>query len=419
MNKNLKLFLCSSSLILGVSLSSFSLVSCNTTVPVVENKITDFSAQLESGKTELEIGSVDTIKISDEVPSGVSGTSYTYSTSDDSIMTVSDNGQVTAIKKGSVVITITEKNSGVFKKLNLSVSEGNEEFSLISPAGAPTLALYDTIASKSGAETTSQVTQIPLALKNGSYNYVVFDSISALKLINAKQADYTYEMMLTGGNFHLAGFNTTSQPKVGDKIVTFGEKLVPDLAFKTAYPELFVESNLSNIQYVNSVTDVVPVLKTGLYQGSAINYCFIAQPALFAVMAANNGDTNDQNNITDIQNLNDKISEITNGKFNYIPQGALFVKNDYLNKKPSYVSSFVDDVKKQMKNARGADLNAVVTSMEKVSTVAAEQASKYGFNENVVKALQSNNKNQFGIMDPDKPTTVTDINDFLTTINYK
>jgi len=417
MSKNLKLFLCSTSLIIGASLSAISLVSCNNGTNIVDSKITAFDVSLKSGNLSLEVGSTDTIIVSNVTPSTLSG-SYSFSSSDSNIASVDSNGLITALKKGEVTILVTE-NSGASNSLKISVNEGNEEFSLISPAGAPTLALYDTIAQKQGSETTSQVTQIPLALKSGTYNYVVFDSISALKLINAKAANYTYEMMLTGGNFHLAGFNTKEQPKVGDKIVTFGQNLVPDLAFKTAYPELFVTSNLDNIQYVNSVTDVVPILKTGLYQGSAINYCFIAQPALFSVMSANNKDTDTTNDITDIQNLNDKISEITNGKFNYIPQGALFVKNDYLSKKPSYVADFLTDVKNQMKNARGADLNAVASSMEKVSTNAQEQAAKYGFNENIVKALQANNKNQFGIMDPDSPITLENISEFLTTINYK
>ena len=417
MNRNLKLFLCSTSLILGSSLGLASLVSCNNNSVIVDSKITSFDVSLKSGNSSIEVGSVDTIIISNVSPSTLAG-SYSFTSSDQSVAIVDSSGVITAIKKGNTTITITEKN-GANNTLKVNINEGDEEFSLISPAGAPTLAIYDTIAQKQGAETTSQVTQIPLSLKLGTYNYVVFDSISALKLINAKEADYSYQTMLTIGNFHLAGFNTKAQPKVGDKIVTFGQNLVPDLAFKTAYPELFVSSNLNNIQYVNSVSDIVPILKTGLFQGSAVNYCFVAQPALFNVMSTNNNDADATNDITDIENLNDKIYEITDGKFNYIPQGALFVKNSYLSKKPSYVADFLADVKLQMKNARGADLDAVVTSMEKVSPNVQEQVAKYGFNENVAKALQANDKNQFGIMDPDFPITLDNINEFLTTINYK
>jgi len=417
MNKSLKLFLCSTSLLLGSALSTISLVSCNNGQTNVSKEIESFKLSLESKNDSIFVGKTDRLVVSEVNPKGSEGF-YTFLTSDKELATVSNDGIVTALKQGNVTLSAKEKN-GALSEIIVSITEGEEDFSLISPSGAPTLAIYDTISSKKGAETTTQVTQIPLALKGGTYNYVVFDSISALKLINAKSADYTYQMMLTGGNFHLAGFNTNQQPKIGDKIVTFGQNLVPDLALKTAYPELFVESNLANIQYVNSVTDAVPILKTGLYQGSKINYCFIAQPALFSVMSGNNKDEDKTNDVYDIQNLNDKINQITNGKFNFIPQAAIFVKNDYLSSKPTYAENFLKDIKNQMRNARGADLNTVVASMEKVSTIQNEQAAIYGFNENVVKALQGNNANQFGIMDPDEPVSLDQINDFLTTINYK
>ena len=70
-----------------------------------------------------------------------------------------------------------------------------------------------------------------------------------------------------------------------------------------------------------------------------------------------------------------------------------------------------------MKNAYGSDLTAVKTSMEKVSTDVKEQAAKYGFNENIALALQKDNKNQFGIIDPEKDITVDNINEFLTAIS--
>lgn len=326
------------------------------------------------------------------------------------------------VGKYSIYIKVSdEAGNSSESKFNIDVKnkEGEEDFSLISPAGAPTLAIYDTIASKAGAETTSQATQIPGFLQSGKYNYVVFDSISALNLTNnAKKANYTYQMMLTGGNFHIAGFNTNNEPQVGDKIVAFGQNLVPDLAFRTCYPNLFTTNNVNNISYVNSVSDVVPILKSGTYQGESIDYCFIAQPALFSVMNSNNNDNIETNNVHDIVNLNDKISEITNGKFNYIPQAALFVKDEYLANKPDYVNSFMEDIKNQMNNARGSNLNDVKTKMELVSTDLVEQQSKYGFNENVALALQKENKNQFGIMDANSPVTIDNINEFLTSINY-
>jgi hypothetical protein len=420
MNKKIKLFLSATPLILGATTMALTLAGCSSTNIVDDSKVSTFSPYFKSGKTEFITGDIDTILVKEITPT-TAKTYFTFSSSNADIISVDENGGLEALKAGTVnEITVTETNSGVKNSIkNVVVTEGNEDFSLISPAGAPTLAIYDTISSKAGAETTTQVTQIPAYLQSGDkYNYVIFDSINALKLTNnAKKANYTYLGMLTGGNFHLVGYNHQDAPKVGDKIVTFGQNLVPDLALKTCYKDLFVDSNLENITYLNSVSDVLPVLKSGLYQGEAIDYCFIAQPLLFSAMSVNNNDSITTNDILFNENLNTKISEITGGKFDYIPQAGLFVKDDYLKNKPNYVNAFYTDVKKQMKNAYGSDLTAVKTSMEKVSTDVKEQAAKYGFNENIALALQKDNKNQFGIIDPEKDIAIDNINEFLTAIS--
>jgi|GEM_PF-1064668 len=414
MKSKLRLFLCNTLLVLSTSFLAINLASCGDSNEVI--KVESFTLSLKSNKTSLIVLDKDAIVISNVEPSGAAG-GYQFSSSDNSLATIDENGNIVALKKGTVIFTVKDIN-GAKNTLTIEITEGIENFSLISPAGAPTLAIYDTIANKEGSETTTNVSYIPGFLQNGSYKYTVFDSISALKLTNnSKVAKYTYLTMLTGGNFHLAGFNKTTSPKIGDKIVTFGKDLIPDLAFKTCYSDLFVDTNLTNINYVNSVTDVAPILKSGMYQGNKIDYCFIAQPALFSVMSSNNSDTNSSNDITDIKNLNDKIYEITNGEFNYIPQAALFVQDDYFALKPNYVNEFLLSVKEQMKNARGADLNSVKSAMESFSTNLTDQAAKYGFNENVAYELQKDNKNQFGIMDPTKDVNVYEINRFLDLIN--
>lgn len=312
------------------------------------------------------------------------------------------------MKKNKIAINVFTLLSIAFLAGCGTKNEGEEQFTLISPAGAPTITLYDTLVNKKGAETTTKTTDIPGYLKAETYNYVVFDSISALKLTNnAKVANYTYKMMLTSGNFHLAGISKTSEPKVGDKILTFGENLIPDLTLKTCYPELFTEKNKQNIKYVNSVSEVVAPLISGLYNGESIDYAFIAEPALTNAMSKNS-------KINDILNINEKINTITNGKFNYVPQAALFVKDSYLEEKPNYVAKFLEDVKQQMKDARGGNLEKVTSTMDSYSVDLSKQASLFGFNKNIVEKLQKTNR--IGVSDPQNNIEISNINDFLSSI---
>lgn len=318
------------------------------------------------------------------------------------------------------MIYLNKRNIALLFLIPLSLSSCNAksvyDFSIVCPSGAPTLAIYETLIENSGAVIETDATRIPGYIKYGSrFDYIVFDAINGLKITNnLKQGDYTFVKLLTGGNFHLAGFNTNSQPKIGDKIVCFGENLVPDLAIKTCFPELFNSTNLENISYVNAVTDVVPILKSGKYQGSDINYCFIAQPALFNVMNSNNNDQNTLNDVYDICNLNGKIKEITNNEFDYIPQAGLFVNDSYLKENEEKVHEFLENVDNQIRNASSGK-QVVINKINEYSNDLGEQSSFFGFNVNSILNLQKDGANQFGLIT--KNISISDINRFLNIIN--
>ena len=301
----------------------------------------------------------------------------------------------------------------------MKVTEGDEEFSAFAPKGAPLLAVYDSVINKKGFEVAGNNSDVPVQLKADKYNYIVFDSVTALKLTNGftqdgkvveSTANYTYVGMLTAGNFHLVSRTLDREPKKGDKILTFMKGQAPDMALKACYADLFNDAT-TTISYIQDNTKMPAALKAGTFEGVNYDYFLIAEPALTAAKTSS-----EDLKITFDKNLNDKVSEVTNGKFDYIPQAGLFVRDEYLKLKPNYVAAYWKDVKKQMTDAYKPNIDTVVEVMSKLGD-ATTQAATYGFNANLVKKLQSNGSNQFGVANPDNEVSLDNINEFLSTVN--
>lgn len=420
MKKKIQLYLNVAPVILGLTGISLGLASCG---PKVEDNvtITSFEAALKNhSNNELTTGEKDLLIAKDITPSN-GQVYFTYKSSDDSIISVNnENGEIEALKEGSVTLTITEKNSGITKSLaNVKVTEGDEEFSAFAPKGAPLLAVYDSVINKNGFEVAGNNSDVPVQLKADKYNYIIFDSVTALKLANGftqdgkvveSTANYTYIGMLTAGNFHLVSRTLDREPKKGDKILTFMKGQAPDMALKACYADLFNDAT-TTISYIQDNTKMPAALKAGTFEGVNYDYFLIAEPALTAAKTSS-----EDLKITFDKNLNDKVSEVTNGKFDYIPQAGLFVRDEYLKLKPNYVASYWKDVKKQMTDVYKPNIDTVVETMSKLGDLTT-QAATYGFNANLVKKLQSNGSNQFGVANPDNEVSLDNINEFLSTVN--
>jgi len=423
MNKKIKLFLNSCALILSLSGVLLNVSSCDKKETPTVSTLESFKLSLKNHKDNtLATGEKDQIVINFDKDTKIDDKwTFTYESSDQSILSVNDtDGTLEALKEGSVEIKVTEKSSKVSEILNVTINEGDEEFSAFAPKGAPLLAVYDSVVNKKGFEVAGNNTDVPVQLKANKYNYIIFDSVSALKLTNGvKKADgtvttatssYTYYGLLTAGNFHLVSRKYDREPQKGDKILTFMKGQSPDMALKSCYKELFDKDNISNITYVQDNTKMPAALIAGQYEGNPIDYFLIAEPALTSAKSKIT-----ENNVIYDLNLNDKIKEITNGEFDYIPQAGLFVRNDYLKLKPNYVENYWKDVKNQMKNAYSGNIQELEKSINTIEFD--KQAGKYGFDINLVKKLQSGGANKFGIANPDKEVTLSDINKFLEKVN--
>ena len=108
-------------------------------------------------------------------------------------------------------------------------------FSVLTPQGAPS-ALFTRYASSDNF-VTGQPADVQAAFRSGEKDFIVFDSVNGLKLSKKNNNNYLLVRMVTFGNLYLVSTGHDSNNKLDstDKVVGYGEGLVPDLAFKAVY----------------------------------------------------------------------------------------------------------------------------------------------------------------------------------------
>ena len=153
----------------AASTCAFALASCGEKKEDVKF---DYSIALESGKTSIELGSSDQVKITTNGQDDADRT-YTYSTSNVNRATVSDTGYVSAVGVGSVVITVNEAKSGIEKTMEISIADvsvlANGGFNYSAAAGAEAIKTRTEILGKlEKYAVESHLTGITL-FENGGY----------------------------------------------------------------------------------------------------------------------------------------------------------------------------------------------------------------------------------------------------------
>ena len=287
---------------------------------------------------------------------------------------------------------------------------------LITPTGAPTLPAYKAMISEdvkviSPADNTS----IPSYLSSGDADFVIFDAGNAQKVLNkaGENAKFEFVKMLTGGNFHLLGFNKaeTDVPSQDDMIFGFMEKSTPGILFRNIYG-----SDIKFDQAFGAIGDLQTSLLTMKdYQinGTTIDWAIVAEPANTALQAKlkANGNTN----ILDI-NLNSAFKAKNSDKWSkdYIVQAGLFVNKEFkANHAEAYETTIAlinDGIERLFTDLDGA--YSEMTAGDYADATVFQ--SKFGFNPSVIKNVQGTNstKNGFGVVPNDVTFTVREINLF-------
>ncbi len=293
-------------------------------------------------------------------------------------------------------------------------SEDYSEIKFITPTGAPALAFYDQ-GNNENYTTNSVPTNVAAELQKNDYDAVVFDAVNGLTSIKKNNANYKLAKIITAGNFYLASIDNEKSTKTPDEkgnyplpgkddiVYSFGENLNPDKVYSTLCKEYWKIEN--NAKYVAGVTDAQAILKTGKQGTDVVDYVFIAEPALTAVM--NNKDAETYGKVHIVKNIRAEWKAYSGQ--DGLAQAGLFVHNDAIKNKSSKLKEFITHLNSSIQLAI-TNTDSVAQAMDSYGD-AAKQVSRFGFNSSVVKAVQKDNRNGFGLLSPSESI---DVNAFLT-----
>lgn len=289
-----------------------------------------------------------------------------------------------------------------------------ENVKTICPTGAPALAFYDQ-GVNADFVTSSTPTNVLAELQKNDYDCVVFDSINGLKSIKKNSANYQLAKIITGGNFYLACIGKEADaegnyplPTSDDVVVSFGQNLIPDLVYSRLCSEYWHIEN--NAKYVASVADALAVLVSGKYSGGDADYVFIAEPAL--TTAINKTDAATYGKVGVVKNIRSEWKAYSGQ--DGLAQAGIFVNKDSIVNKEAKLKEYMRSLESRIDIAIKNPTTVKATMDAHLTT--AEQASRFGFNSNIVSKVQANNNNGFGLV---SPSETIDVNAFLTSLGQE
>lgn len=199
-------------------------------------------------------------------------------------------------------------------------------FSVLTPAGAPSVILCDYYKNNPDLVTVGDITSVQAALVKEDYDMIIAPSNLGAKLIASGKSAYTLLGVVTTGNLYLVGqADALEQAK---EVTLFGENAVPQKIYD-------VVKGFNNYQYeenyMNSVTDVQPLLLSGKTE-----LALLADP--IATITINKAKENGLE-LTKLVDLQAEYAKATDSQNGY-PQACLFVKKDLYVNKTSEVHEF-------------------------------------------------------------------------------
>ncbi len=300
---------------------------------------------------------------------------------------------------------------------NGNKNSGDEgSLKIICPSGAPALAFYDQ-GNNPDFETKKQPAMVSAELQKNDYDVVVFDSITALKTIKSHEEEngvnYRLAKIITGGNFHLVSINKEKDgegnyplPEASDRIVSFGQGLIPDLVYTKLASDLWHISN-TPIYCGQSVAEAQAVLKNGTYAGNPVDYVFIAEPALTGVETDSTAAT--FRKIGRVRNIRKDWKTLTGQ--DGLAQAGVMVNAKAIENKKNTLKSFMSDLEKRL-DVTITNPDIAAASLYVYGDLDA-QLDRFGFKSPLVKKVQGNGANGFGMV---SSLETIDVNAFLTSL---
>ena len=250
---------------------------------------------------------------------------------------------------------------------------GGQKFSIICPKGAPAAAFAR--YGKDDFLELASAQQVRSAFTTAEKDFIVFDSVNGLKLSGG---NYRLVRMVTFGNLYVVstGHDEDSILEDEDTIFSYGEGLVPDLAFKA------VHEGVTPDHYGSDVSATSAVMTSGLFEGKEIDYVISSYPPIFPAMKVNPSLT-----------VHENVAVAFGEKYHTdgFPQAGLFIRNTLEEDAQSaeaisaFLEAFDQDVDDLIKGGENA-----VSTLEAYGSIE-EQADRFGFNADVLSAIQKDN----------------------------
>ena len=236
-----------------------------------------------------------------------------------------------------------------------------EDFSIVTPTGAPALAFYN-YASYKNFETNSVPTNIVAMMSKGEKDVVVLPTNTGVQAIVNSKAEYKIAATITFGNFYIVSMNNDDNQTMdaNDTILLFQKNNVPDKIFHYVYGD----SLNSALHYVSAVSDAASAIIGGKFTDPDLgtelipNYVMIAEPALSNVVSKK-GDV-----ISVYANVQEEYKKKSNNAELF--QASVFVKSSLEYEK---VRLFLNDLESDIKDAI-ADPSKMSAGMSKIEDAA-------------------------------------------------
>ena len=289
-----------------------------------------------------------------------------------------------------------------------SSAQDDYQVKWVTPTGTPTLAFYDQGTNANWISSDSPATDVVPSFATDNFDAIVFDGYAGLKNVMKNNRNYQLARWISGGTFYLVSTKHTAEdpflPEYTiDAFVKTGNAAQSFLSLaKTAWDWGDIEENTT---FENGVADV----RTNLLGADNYDYYLVAEPVLTAAKAALAGrETPVTLNV--VYDLQSEWAKAHDGA--KIPAAGLFInKTSYANHQWA-MDQFLADTDLRIENAIDQPDLAydALTAYEAKDTTSNDDCQKrFGYAPGIVKSLQSNGKNHFGLIKDEEVESLSSV----------
>ena len=274
-----------------------------------------------------------------------------------------------------------------------STYDVDKDITWVSPKGIPTIAFYNQGANENW-QTFADATQVAPFFANNNADFLVFDATNGLTNIAKNNRNFKFARWISGGTFYLVSTTHSSlaEYQKGQTIDAFVENGNASYAFRHLAEHKWNWGALTkdDVTYETGVAAVKTKIEA---DPSAYDYYVVAQPVLFAL----------KKTVTFTLEVNLQTEWANLYENEVIPAAGLFVNMASYQAKQTVCDDFINFAMFRIGRALIKE-SLVVTAMNEYGD-AAKCQDRFGYAAPVVSALMADDKNGFGLVDPNDQNT--------------